>query len=54
MPLTLDESGAIFRQFDVTEVPLAVIVDRQGRIAAKVAAGDTRTPTALRRAVEAL
>jgi len=54
MPLTLDESGAIFRQFGVTEVPLALMIDRQGRIAAKVAARDTRTPMALRRAVDAL
>jgi peroxiredoxin len=54
MPLTLDESGAIFRQFGVTEVPLALMIDRQGRIVGKVAAGATRTPTALRRAVDAL
>jgi peroxiredoxin len=54
MPLTLDESGALFRQFGVTEVPTALMIDRQGRIAGKVAAGDTQTRTALRRAVEAL
>ena len=54
MPLTLDESGAIFRQFGVTEVPLALMIDRQGRIVGQVAAGATRTPTALRRAVDAL
>jgi peroxiredoxin len=54
MPLTLDESGALFRQFGVTEVPTAVMIDRQGRIAGKVAAGDTQTRTALRRAVDAL
>jgi peroxiredoxin len=54
MPLTLDESGALFRQFGVTEVPTALMIDRQGRIAGKVAAGDTQTGTALRRAVDAL
>jgi len=54
LPLTLDESGALFRQFGVTEVPLAVMIDRQGRIVGKVAARDTRTATALRRAVDAL
>jgi peroxiredoxin len=54
MPLTLDESGALFRQFGVTEVPTAFMIDRQGRIAGKVAAGDTQTPTALRQAVDAL
>jgi peroxiredoxin len=54
MPLTLDESGALFRQFGVTEVPTALVIDREGRIAAKVAAGDTQTGTALRRAVDAL
>jgi len=54
IPLTLDESGALFRQFGVTEVPTAFMIDRQGRIAGKVAAGDTQTPTALRRAVDAL
>jgi peroxiredoxin len=54
MPLTLDESGALFRQFGVTEVPTALMIDRQGRITGKVAAGDTQTRTALRRAVDAL
>jgi peroxiredoxin len=54
MPLTLDESGALFRQFGVTEVPTALMIDRQGHIAGKVAAGDTKTRTALRRAVDAL
>jgi peroxiredoxin len=54
MPLTLDESGALFRQFGVTEVPTALVIDREGRIAAKVAAGDTQRGTALRRAVDAL
>ena len=54
IPLTLDESGALFRQFGISEVTAALVIDRQGRIAAKVAAGDTQTPTALRRAVDAL
>jgi hypothetical protein len=30
------------------------MIDRQGRIAGKVGAGDTKTRTALRRAVDAL
>jgi peroxiredoxin len=54
IPLTLDESGALFRQFGVTEVPTALVIDRQGRITGKVAAGDTQTRTALRHAVDAL
>jgi peroxiredoxin len=54
VPLALDESGALFRQFGVTEVPTALVIDRQGRIAGKVEAGDTQMPTALRRAVDAL
>jgi peroxiredoxin len=54
IPLTLDESGAIFRQFGVTEVPTALTVDRRGRIVARVTASDTETPMALRRAVNAL
>jgi peroxiredoxin len=54
MPLTLDESGVLFRQFGVTEVPTAILIDRRGRIAGKVAAGDTQVSSALHRAVDAL
>jgi peroxiredoxin len=54
MPMTLDDSGALFRQFGVTEVPTALLINRHGRIIGKVAAGDTQTRSALRHAVEAL
>jgi peroxiredoxin len=53
MPLTLDESGAIFRTFDVTEVPVALIVDGRGRIVRKIDGRDMETPAALRTAIDA-
>jgi peroxiredoxin len=54
MPLTLDESGALFRAFEVTEVPVALIVDGSGRIVRRVDGRDVETPTALGTAVDAL
>jgi peroxiredoxin len=54
MPLTLDASGDLFREFAVTEVPLALMIDRHGRIVGKVDAADTEKPAALRQAVAAL
>jgi len=36
IPLSLDETGAIFRSFGVTEVPTMMIVDGKGRIAKRI------------------
>jgi thiol-disulfide isomerase/thioredoxin len=35
MPISLDESGAVFRTFDVTHVPTVIIIDAQGRVIAR-------------------
>jgi peroxiredoxin len=40
VPLTLDESGALFRQFQVTDVPTAILIDAQGHIVRRVSAAD--------------
>jgi peroxiredoxin len=36
IPLTLDESGALFRRFRVMHVPTVVLVDAQGRIVRRI------------------
>ncbi|SFS17625.1 Peroxiredoxin [Dyella sp. OK004] len=36
MPLTLDDSGALFRRFRVTHVPTLLLLDAQGRIVRRV------------------
>lgn len=36
MPLTLDDSGALFRRFRVTHVPTVLLIDAQGRITGRV------------------
>jgi peroxiredoxin len=52
IPLSLDESGALFRTFQVTEVPAAIIADRNGRIVRRIGANEVDTPAALRTAIE--
>lgn len=54
LTLTLDASGDLFRAFDITEVPVALLVDRSGRIVRKVGGSDTDTPTAMRTAIAEL
>jgi peroxiredoxin len=54
MPLTLDASGELFREFAVAEVPVALMIGRDSRIVGKVDAADTVKPAALREAVAAL
>ncbi len=54
IPLSLDESGALFRAFNVTEVPAAVIADGHGRIFRRIGAHDVENPTALRTVVDGL
>jgi len=39
IPLTLDESGTLFRQFGVRDTPTIVLADAQGRIARRIEAG---------------
>ena len=48
LPLTLDESGRLFRAFGVHEVPTVVLLDARGRIAAKLGPNDRGLAAALR------
>ena len=36
MPLTLDDSGALFRRFRVTHVPTVLLIDAQGHITSRI------------------
>lgn len=51
MPLALDESGALFRSFNVSQVPTALIVDATGRIVRRVEGADLEAPGAMRTAL---
>ena len=51
LPLTLDASGALFRAFDVTELPQAFVADSNGRILKRIRGADLENPAALRIAV---
>jgi quercetin dioxygenase-like cupin family protein/thiol-disulfide isomerase/thioredoxin len=48
VPLTLDASGRLFRAFGVHSVPTVVLLDAQGRIAAKLGPNDHGLEPALR------
>jgi quercetin dioxygenase-like cupin family protein/thiol-disulfide isomerase/thioredoxin len=48
VPLTLDASGRLFRTFGVRDVPTVVLLDAQGRIAAKLGPNDRGLEPALR------
>lgn len=52
IPLALDESGALFRSFNVAEVPAALIVDASGRIVRRVEGAELEAPAAMRRAID--
>jgi hypothetical protein len=52
IPLTLDASGALFRAFDVTQVPAALIVDSAGHIVRRMEGGEAAKPDALRVAMQ--
>jgi len=54
IPLTLDESGALFRAFGVTAVPAALITDARGRIAREWMGGDHAAQLDLRAAVRGI
>jgi thiol-disulfide isomerase/thioredoxin len=51
IPLTLDESGALFRTFRVTDVPTVLIADANGKLIQRISADD---PEALRKAIVGL
>jgi peroxiredoxin len=51
IPLALDESGALFRAFNVNEVPVALVADGSGRIIRRIEAADLATPSALKSAI---
>ncbi|MBS0396538.1 MAG: redoxin domain-containing protein [Proteobacteria bacterium] len=51
IPLALDASGDLFRAFDVSDLPAAVVVDAQGRLVRRLARADFDTPAAFRAAV---
>jgi quercetin dioxygenase-like cupin family protein/thiol-disulfide isomerase/thioredoxin len=48
VPLTLDANGRLFRAFGVRDVPTVVLLDSQGRIAAKLGPNDRGLEQALR------
>lgn len=43
IPLTLDDTGALFREFAVNNTPTVIVADSAGRIVRRVEAGDTST-----------
>jgi peroxiredoxin len=52
IPLSLDESGTLFREFNVREVPAALVVDKNGRILRQIGPQDLATAAALHAAIE--
>lgn len=51
IPLTLDESGVLFRHFGVIDVPTVMIADRQGKLVRRLVPKD---PDTLRKAIAGL
>ncbi len=51
IPLALDESGALFRAFNVNAVPVVLVADGSGRIVRRIEAADLATPSALKEAI---
>jgi peroxiredoxin len=51
IPLALDESGALFRAFNVNEVPVVLVADGSGRIVRRIEPADLATPSALKEAI---
>jgi peroxiredoxin len=47
IPLTLDESGALFRAFRVSSVPTVIVIDTRGRIERRIEGSDPRLPAEL-------
>jgi hypothetical protein len=52
IPLSLDASGAMFREFNINEVPVVLAVDNKGIVLRRLEAPDLQTPAALRAALE--
>jgi peroxiredoxin len=53
IPLSLDQSGVLFRAFNVNQVPAALVTDGTGRIVRRIEPRDLETSAALRAAVNA-
>lgn len=51
IPLSLDESGALFREFNISEVPAALLVDKTGHILRQISPQDLATPMAFHAAI---
>jgi thiol-disulfide isomerase/thioredoxin len=51
IPLTLDESGQLFRAFRVTDVPTVLVADAHGKLIRRIVADD---PEGLRKAIDGL
>ncbi|MDE2220584.1 MAG: DUF3857 domain-containing protein, partial [Gammaproteobacteria bacterium] len=51
IPLVLDDSGKLFRAFDVMQVPTALLISADGHLARRMLAEDFSTADALRSAV---
>jgi peroxiredoxin len=51
IPLSLDESGALFREFNVSEVPAALVIGKNGRILRQISPQDLATAAALHAAI---
>jgi hypothetical protein len=47
IPLTLDESGALFRTFQVRNVPTLIVIDSHGRIERRIEGSDPQLPAQL-------
>ena len=42
IPLTLDDSGKLFREFQVNDVPTVIVADGHGKIVQRVEPGDAQ------------
>jgi thiol-disulfide isomerase/thioredoxin len=47
IPLTLDESGSLFRTFQVRKVPTVIIIDAHGKIERRIEGSDPQLPVKL-------
>jgi peroxiredoxin len=54
IPLTLDASGAVFREFRVNDVPTVLIADDRGKLRRRIEADAAANPKALRDALGGL
>lgn len=54
IPLTLDESGGVFRAFRVNNVPTVFIADAHGRLLRRLEGGESQNAAAIRNAVDGL